>query len=148
MKPKYPWLVLRNGWTGESIKDENGEPVSALIHLERGWYKAFGEQMVDELNEILVKHNSTETYRIDQIKEKYGSLRWYDSGYSYQAQDELSAWSTKYSHLSEETCVICGAPAKIRTDMGWISPYCDKHYHQYKHDGGFNYDEVDLESEI
>ena len=38
MKPKYPWLVLRNGWTGEIIKDENGEPVSALMHLEYGWY--------------------------------------------------------------------------------------------------------------
>ena len=146
MKPKYPWLVLRNDWTGEIIKDENGEPVSALMHLEFGWYKAFGEQMVDELNKILVRHNSTGTYRIDQIKEKYGTLRWYDGGYSYQAQDELSAWNTKYSHLSEETCVLCGEPAEIRTDMGWISPFCDKHYREYKYDG--EYDKMDLESEL
>lgn len=143
MKPKYPWLVLRNGRTGEPIVNREGELVSALIHLERGWYKAFGEQMVDELDEILVKYNSTETYRIEQIKEKYGSLRWYDGGYSYQAEDELSAWRVKYSMLSQKICIICGDYAEIRTDMGWVIPCCDKHYHQYKQEGGFSYFEVD-----
>ena len=59
-------------------------------------------------------------YRIVQIKEKYGSLRWYDYGNTAAGRDILR----KYEKVSVRTCIRGGKPAtRIRT--GWISPYCD-----------------------
>jgi hypothetical protein len=36
--------------------------------------------MCEELKQELIKFNYLDNYEITQIKEKYGSLRWYDNG--------------------------------------------------------------------
>lgn len=127
MKPKYDWLRPRNRWTGELVKLESGEEEwSELDDLPTGWYIAFGEQMVDELNDLLIKYNFTDWYRITQIKEKYGTLRWYDCGFPKSGYDEFRAWLKKYESLSAETCIVCGAPGKMRGSY-WIEPRCDEH---------------------
>ena len=65
------------------------------------------------------------------IKEKYGTLRWYDAGAPKEVYDIIH----KYEELSFRTCIECGKPAKYIT-QGWISPYCeDCIKHQiYKYD--------------
>lgn len=91
-----------------------------LDDMPIGWRKCFGTQMCDEIKTQLKKHGQLEKYRILQIKEKWGELRWYDS-WSYK---EINDIIDKYTNLSRRTCIICGNPAtKIST--GYISPYCD-----------------------
>lgn len=119
MEPKYEWLKARNVWSGEIIEGASWEE-----EIPDGWYKAFGEKMIEELNEILVKYNFQDKYQIIQIKEKFGGLRWYDNGYPSKMHDEYTAWLHKYEDLSEETCIKCGAPATHMT-KGWILPLCD-----------------------
>ena len=48
---KYPWLQIRNVWTGELVKPEDYE-FTWLDDLPDGWRKAFGLQMVKELDKI------------------------------------------------------------------------------------------------
>lgn len=125
MKPQYKWLTLRNAWTDEPILDDNGNYMSWTENIPDGWYKAFGEQMIDELNTILEKHSYVDDYRILQIKEKYGGLRWYSSGYPFDMQDAYYDWLNKYEELSFKTCIQCGKTATHITS-GWILPMCDK----------------------
>lgn len=88
-----------------------------------GWRVAFGDEMVEELAEILNKYNVA-NYEIVQIKEKYGRLCWYDNGVPEEAYGEYSAWLNKYEELSEHTCINCGQSATHLT-KGWIIPLCD-----------------------
>jgi hypothetical protein len=54
-----------------------------------------------------------------QIKEKYGSLRLYESG--MHSDLEMIA-----DHLSRSICEECGAPGRTR-NSGWVRTLCDEH---------------------
>lgn len=76
---RYPFLALRNVWTGEVIDNYDPEEHGTYLdQMPEGWKIAFGEQMCEELRNELIKWDYLEEYRIAQVKEKYGSLRWYD----------------------------------------------------------------------
>lgn len=94
-----------------------------LDAMDKGWRKAFGIQMCKEIKAELKKHpDLMKKYRIMQIKEKYGSLCWYDNYSTKEIFDIIM----KYEEISARTCIVCGKPAtKIST--GWICPYCDEH---------------------
>lgn len=132
---KYPFLIPHNRWSGIRITEaSNGgywprSPESIpeydysyteLDDMPEGWRIAFGEQLCDELKEELEKSGHMNDYRIMQIKEKYGMLRWYDNGKT----PAISNIINKYTGISKRTCICCGKPATNIT-IGWISPYCD-----------------------
>lgn len=123
---KYPWLQIRNVWTGELVEPENYE-FTWLDDLPEGWRKAFGLKMVKELDKILRKANYQNQYQITQIKEKYGVLCWYDNGVPTIISDEYDKWFAKYEKLSEYTCLVCGKPGEIDYKQYWLMPLCDKH---------------------
>lgn len=129
MAIKYKWLASLNLWTNEYNQER-----SCLEDMPEAWANTFGDQMVEELNEILVKYNLVDTYHITQVKEKFGGLRWYDEGITTEAWDEYYVWLRKYENLSEETCAICGDKGTLRTDIGWILPLCEEHYKEYKYE--------------
>lgn len=92
-----------------------------LDAMPTGWRKAFGIQMCKDLKKVLKKHNYLYKYRIIQIKEKFGELRWYSCGSPRDCEYPVIE---KYEELSGRTCISCGSPAKYIT-RGWISPYCE-----------------------
>lgn len=76
---KYSWLRPTNRWTGEGTEDYD-YTYTELDAMPSGWRLAFGEDICREIHLELVKYNFVDNYKILQIKEKYGSLRWYDGG--------------------------------------------------------------------
>lgn len=117
---RFPFLMPRNRWT-DKIPEDFDYSYTELDAMPDGWQKAFGEQLCEEIRAELVRADYLDKYRITQIKEKYGSLRWYDLGCTKRMLREIIP---KYERLSARTCIQCGKPAtKIST--GWISPYCD-----------------------
>lgn len=116
---KYPWLTPRT-WDGKILKDYD-YTYTYLDEMPDGWRKAFGLIMVDEINERLRETGAVEQYTIQQIKEKFGQLRWYDCG------GNTSDIVSKYEVISERVCIRCG---KLDVPMinryGWISPECKK----------------------
>lgn len=92
-----------------------------LDHMPDGWRKAFGIQMCKEIKKELIKCNYLYKYRIMQIKEKFGTLRWYDNG---SPEGCVNNVIDKYEDISYHTCIVCGKPA-TKISKGWISPYCD-----------------------
>ena len=76
---RYPFLIPRNCFSGKVMKGYN-HSYTELDCLEPGWKKAFGILICEDIRNELIKHNYLYKYRIMEIKEKYGSLRWYDNG--------------------------------------------------------------------
>jgi len=116
---QYPFLLPRNIWTDEIPKDFDYS-YTELDAMPDGWRKAFGLQMCKELKQELIKINKMDEFRIVQIKEKFGELRFYTNW----TTNEIEAIINKYTELSRKTCINCGKPATVIT-TGWISPFCN-----------------------
>lgn len=78
----------------------------ARLYVGPGWSK-----LVDIGFDRCLKNG----WRIYQIKEKFGGLRFYSDG----NMDDIEEMSTK-------TCEICGATGKIRAG-GWLKTLCEFH---------------------
>lgn len=127
---RYPFLIPYHRWTGKCMWENKHSwyytpkySYTELDTMPAGWKKAFGIPMCEEIREDLIKCNFLNEYRILQIKEKYGELRWYDGGVPVEskAYDIID----KYTKKSRYTCIRCGRPA-TKISRGWISPYCDR----------------------
>lgn len=59
---------------------------------------------------------------VDQIKEKFGGLRFYYRG----GDDEISGMVRMAESWAADTCEQCGARGK-RRDGGWVQTLCDEH---------------------
>lgn len=142
---RYPFLVPHNRWSGRPITTKEkgywpGSPDSTptynyeyteLDEMPEGWRIAFGDEMLEELREELIRCNFLDEYMIVQIKEKYGGLRWYDGG----IPQDCKVWNiiSKYEAISEKTCTRCGELAKWMS-TGWIMPFCDDCAKKYASD--------------
>lgn len=91
-----------------------------LDALDEGWRRKFGLRLCDDVKAQLKKDNMLYSFRITQIKEKFGGLRFYFASGSREMYDLIN----KYEGESYKTCITCGRPAKYMT-TGWICPYCE-----------------------
>jgi len=57
-----------------------------------------------------------------QVKEKYGTLRFYYTG----GDDYVDGVVSMAESISAKTCEVCGAPGKLR-EGGWLKTLCDIH---------------------
>jgi hypothetical protein len=94
-----------------------------------GWYGLLKEAC-DKIEPILAKCKKDNPkgweygyYRASQIKEKFGTLRFYMSGAPEEVEDIIDEATIK----SAKTCEDCGKPGKFRDD-GWCSTRCDTCY--------------------
>lgn len=122
---KYPFL-LPTYWNRDSMQykvdEDYNYKYTELDAMPDGWRKTFGEMMCEEIYNALVECGGLDDYRIEQIKEKFGQLRWY----GYPSYKEVERIIDKYSVLSENICIICGKPDVPLTNNGWLSPFCKK----------------------
>jgi hypothetical protein len=64
------------------------------------------------------------TIQIDQIKEKFGGLRFYYSG----GDDEIAGMVSLAESLSYKICESCGSTKNIGYTKGWITTMCQECY--------------------
>ena len=116
----FPFLMPRNRWTGHIDNDFNYS-YNEMDAMPDGWLIAFGYEMLCELREALVNDSYLYKYIIMDIKEKYGTLRWYDAGSTAKVRYIIE----KYCLMSAKVCQICGKPASHMT-RGWIGYFCEE----------------------
>ena len=63
----------------------------------------------------------------DQVKEKFGTLRFYYHG----GDDVIHGMVRMAEAMSAVTCEECGAPG-VRRGGGWVHTYCDLHEKEYQ----------------
>ena len=139
---KYPWLKPRNVWTDKTPSDYD-YTYTELDAMEDGWRKAFGMMMVEEIDQELRKYHCRDSYRIEQIKEKYGGLRWYDFG----APKSVDRIIEKYGYISECVCGHCGKLDTPAFNKGWIYPMCFDCYYKICRRRGNQKDRIEIEEE-
>jgi len=94
-----------------------------LFGIEHGYgWLGLTLPIIEEVRRYNIKNPENEI-KIDQIKEKYGSLRIYLS----HEPDYLEAMICKAEHESEYICEICGARGKNEEINGWYMTLCDEH---------------------
>ena len=99
--------------------------------IPRGWRKAFGLDLLENIREILIKYAiPLNTLHFADIKEKYGELRMYadfdfDFDASHEAWKEINDTIDDYSVVSRNVCICCGRPDSGITKGYWIEPICE-----------------------
>jgi hypothetical protein len=95
-----------------------------------GWYPILEELCSSIQHHIDWKNRRSEVVSqvtVDQIKEKFGGLRFYYQG----GDDEISGMVRMAEAWADHSCETCGAPGKKRNG-GWIRTLCDKHEEEYQ----------------
>lgn len=89
-----------------------------------GWHDVIHNLCVD----IMSYCNSTgyPVPRAAQVKEKYGTLRFYVD----QGDDHIYDLIEHYSTVSRRTCETCGKIGRMRGD-GWMTVSCEEHARKY-----------------
>ena len=132
---KYPWLVPNRIWKADDtyeIPEDYEYDYTLLDDFPVGWFRAFGMELVEEIDEELKRQGEKvrNSYCVYEIKEKYAELRWYDNG-----NETIRRIVNKYAIISHHTCMVCGKPdTPVRVD-GWIWPECKECYEKdsYNH---------------
>jgi hypothetical protein len=122
----FPFLLPKNRFDHGLMLDVPFKfSRTELDSMPDGWRQNFGLKITEEINEALLKIDEEMPYKymITDIKEKYGSLRWYDNG----ATEEVFDIIEKYTNISEKVCTICGKRGKIDNNVFWLEPLCQNH---------------------
>lgn len=78
------------------------------------------EELEKKVNDALEKLPT-----ISQVKEKFGTLRFYVNG----ANSEVENYITFAETMSGITCEVCGSPGTSR-NTDWVRVLCDKHFRE------------------
>ena len=97
-----------------------------IDNVGRGW------QYLCKIADAYIKENYPD-YRITQIKEKFGGLRFYyslppDDDAGCQEGEQVSRIVQAIETLSYVICETCGAPGSLRSIGYWQLTRCDEHY--------------------
>ena len=118
---KYPIL----------LQNLHGNPRTTCMawgfEISPGWY-GIVDDCCYEL-ERLNQHWSTSGNSVvaDQIKEKFGELRFYFSADNPVLWDEAREIIRCAEYRSEMTCCICGESGRTQRHDGWYGTWCDDH---------------------
>jgi hypothetical protein len=115
------------------LRDYKGDKMVTCMHwgmeCQEGWY-----DLLDDLMSKLDFLSKTSGVQVvaDQIKEKFGTLRFY---YSTIVNGEkinevifgiIGNTVDAAEKMSENTCEVCGKYGELRNKNGWLKTCCDK----------------------
>jgi hypothetical protein len=109
------WLPLLDKLCG-MIKGQ----LDNIEKYNEGWFK----------NEVITpeKYESNkkllENFKIVQIKEKFGGLRFYVQGTDYKEHKDIHGWITFAESMSYVLCEGCGTNQGLGTTSGWMRTIC------------------------
>ena len=92
-----------------------------------GWYN-----LIDDLCHCIETHIKSKWHQdelnvtVDQVKEKFGALRFYVTGSDYM----IDGMICMAEYMSSRICEECGDKGHLRYG-GWIKTACDKHANQF-----------------
>ena len=110
MTKKYSELVYQK-------MSETARLISDSAEFLSGW--------IDIINNLTEDIDKIEPdFRISQIKEKFGGLRFY---VTYHNQ-EIGQLISSAEEESFQTCIKCGQKGKLRNDNGYYVTLCNNHF--------------------
>ena len=99
-----------------------------------GWYKVLYD-MCAEITDVFAAVGLQPDIVVDQVKEKYGSLRFHyhhepakGTSTPKALRQEISRLVDEAEERSKRVCEECGNPGHLRLDLDWIQTLCDRCY--------------------
>lgn len=100
------------------------------LSVDDGWYNIIRVLMTLMSRDVRAAKRSNKGLEeainnlpvIEQVKEKFGDLRFYASNCSEKNNNYIVFAET----MSSITCEVCGSPGELRTG-GWLKTLCDTH---------------------
>ena len=108
-----------------------GAQPAVWSHVPVGW-SAIVETLFTGINALL-NDDQAKSFRVEQVKEKFGTLRLYvsfdriDAGGVNPKPAVLKSLVDAAVAASEVTCYVCGAPGEMRNIGAWATVRCDAH---------------------
>lgn len=93
------------------ILDKIDPTFGRVIDCDEGWWG-----IVKEMHQEIMAIDPE--YRVYQIKEKFGALRFYYEPSRESCKGEIDSVISHYEHLSTKTCEITGGPGEIMSRNG------------------------------
>ena len=99
--------------------------------VDKGWWPIIESLCANIQHHVDWKQEQKEKYSrgegceqvvVEQIKEKFGGLRFYYQG----GDDQIHGMVRMAEAWADHSCEECGAPGERRSG-GWIKTLCDKH---------------------
>lgn len=142
---RYPFLIPRPMWSNGEIPEDYDYSRTFLDHMPFGWSIAFGEIMCEEIRDELIRVNYLDKYRVLQVKEKYGTLRWYDNG--APSDSRIHDIIMKWEHISWYVCSRCGEIREMKESTGyWVETICSTCLSKLR-EKGLDFDVVNIEGD-
>jgi hypothetical protein len=121
---KFPNVFSRH----EDLNKDNESYYRLDISIGDGWYK-----ILYNLAEKLEPLSNNNTFWFAQIKEKFGSARFYirrdpDSEFDFT---EVNKYISDAEDETYHICEYCGELGKIRS-LAWVKTLCDKCFKDHK----------------
>ena len=116
---KYPKIMVNRN------KDMKETTMCWGFECGDGWFNIL-DQLMGNIQHHIDWRNKKEEFvaqvTLDQVKEKFGTLRFYYTG----GEEHNSGMVRMAESMSGVICEECGAPGK-RRGSGWIYTACDTH---------------------
>ena len=116
---KYPKIMVNRN------KDMKETTMCWGFECGDGWFNIL-DQLMGNIQHHIDWRNKKEEFvaqvTLDQVKEKFGTLRFYYTG----GDEHISGMVRMAESMSGVICEECGAPGK-RCGSGWIYTACDTH---------------------
>lgn len=93
-----------------------------IVQFLFGKKKKIGDFEVDRLGLKSLRWDPQTGFAVDQVKEKFGTLRFYCPG-----NDMIYRFTSLAEGLSAITCELCGQPGRLGQHHGWYSTRCPLH---------------------
>jgi len=99
------------------------------IGTSDGWFQIIYD-LSKKLEEMILElpESKREHIRASQVKEKYGTLRFYMTASS----DRMNEAIGQAEELCIKTCEYCGQSGELRCLIGWFSTECDSCFNEKK----------------
>ena len=93
----------------------------------KGWFPMLTE-LSDKLDAIFREKypEDIESFQVLQVKEKFGTLRFYVSS----APDEIYGLIDEYEKKSGTICETCGKPGILKESHGWFMTVCEECFNE------------------
>lgn len=120
---QFGFMRRRPVMNNETIDDLYG---AFGIEAGDGWYQLLYD-MCSEIVNVFKKANGPVNIVVDQVKETYGTLRFY---YHFEGDglEEIAQIVDRYEDKSSTICEVCGCDGQLRNDLRWIRTLCDACY--------------------
>ncbi len=128
---QYPFLIPRSGWADKVIWERKAYDWTLADDFPVGWWKAFGLDLCQDMRKELERCHFLKSFRIVEIKEKFGELRIYTGPLPIDCN--VMQIVDEYAALSQNICMICGKPDIPLTNINsWFKPYCRECFERIK----------------